>query len=69
MSKSATKSKQMDHSLTELAEILSKHHGLHEGLYEVAFELQVGIGAIGPAPGSTLPGAMVGIKVGLRKSP
>lgn len=59
---------QFSHTLLEVGELLVKHHGLHEGFYEVALELQVGVGAIGPTPESRLPGAMIGFsKVGLRK--
>jgi hypothetical protein len=55
------------HSLTELAEILVKHHGLHEGFYEIAFELQVGIGSVGQDD-QRLPGAAFGVKtVGLSR--
>lgn len=53
----------------DLAEILVKHHNLHEGLYDLAFEFQIAVGAIGPSPESVLPGAMIGIKgVGLMKA-
>jgi hypothetical protein len=55
--------------LHDLAELLVKHHDLHEGLYDLAFEFQIAVGAIGPSPESVLPGAMIGIKgVGLMKA-
>lgn len=55
-------------SLREVAEVLVKHHGLHEGLYEVALELQVNFGAVGISPETIVPGAMIGVsKLGLRK--
>lgn len=51
-----------------LAELLVKHHDLHEGLYDLAFEFQIAVGAIGPSPESVLPGAMIGVKsIGLMK--
>ena len=52
----------------DLAEILVKHHGFHDGLYDLVFEFQIAVGAIGPSPESVLPGAMIGIKsIGLMK--
>ena len=47
--------------LAELATLLVKHHALHEGLYEVAFELQVAVGQVGPGGDKLLPGAAVGV--------
>lgn len=58
-----------DFSLTELTEILVKNHGLHEGLFNLAVEFQIGVGAVGPSPESICPGAMVGIsRIGLSKT-
>lgn len=55
--------------LHDLAKLLVKHHDLHEGLYNLSFDLQIAVGAIGPSPESVLPGAMIGIKgVGLMKT-
>lgn len=54
--------------LKELAEILIKHQGLHEGLYDLGFELNVGFGNVGPSREQALPGAVFGIKaVGLSR--
>lgn len=50
------------HELREITEILVKHHGLHEGLYDLAFEFQIAVGAVGADPASIVPGAMFGIK-------
>ena len=53
----------------DLAEILVNHYDFHEGLYDLAFEFQIAVGAIGPSPESVLPGAMIGIKsIGLMKA-
>ncbi|NDZ15371.1 hypothetical protein C7T35_25115 [Variovorax sp. WS11] len=67
MSSSTKSVERYTHSLTELAEILVKHHDLHEGFYEIAFELQVGIGSVGQDD-QRLPGAAIGVKtVGLTR--
>ena len=53
----------------DLAEILIKHHDLHEGLYDLTFEFQIAVGAMGPSPESVLPGAMIAVKsIGLMKA-
>ena len=53
----------------DLVEILIKHLDLHEGLYDLTFEFQIAVGAIGPSPELVLPGAMIGVKgVGLIKT-
>lgn len=53
-------------SMRELAEVLVKHYGLHQGCYTLIVEFQVGTGAVGPTRESTVPGAMIGVaKVGL----
>lgn len=55
-------------SLKELAEILVRHQGLHDGLYDLAFEVSVGFGGFGPTKEESLPGAVFGIKaVGLTR--
>src|ERR1700752_4179310 len=52
-------------SLRELAQVLIKHYGHTEGLWEIAGELQFGLGRVGPTD-DALPGAFVGgSKVGL----
>jgi len=50
------------YELKEITELLVKHHGLHEGLFDLAFEFQVAIGGVGSDPKSILPGAMIGIR-------
>lgn len=55
-------------SLQELAELLVKHKGLHEGLYNLAVQFQFAIGAVGPSPEAVVPGVMFGVSgVGLEK--
>jgi hypothetical protein len=57
-----------DFSLTELTEILIKNQGLHEGLYNLSVQLQIGVGAVGPSPELICPGAMFGVsRIGLSK--
>jgi hypothetical protein len=58
-----------DFSLIELTEILVKNQGLHEGLYNLSIQFQIGVGAVGPSPELICPGAMFGIsRVGLSKT-
>lgn len=53
-------------SMRDLAAVLVKHYGLHEGRYDLLVELQIGMGAVGPDPDNLSPGAMIGVhKVGL----
>lgn len=52
----------------ELAAVLMKHFGIHEGWYDVSFEIQIAIGKVGPVDGPQLPGGAMGIRrVGLNK--
>ncbi len=56
-------------SLKEVAEVLVKHHGLNEGLWEVSLEFQVAIGKFGPSAEVALPGVISGVsKIGLVKA-
>lgn len=55
-------------SLLEVTELLVKHQGLHEGIYNLSFEFQLAFGAVGPTPEQACPGAMLGIsRMGLSK--
>lgn len=66
------------HELREITELLIKHHGLHEGLYDLAFEFQIAVGGMGfqmaaesvvADPSSILPGAMFGVRrIGISKA-
>lgn len=52
--------------MRDLAAVLIRHYGLHEGLYDLLIEFQVGVGAVGPDPTALTPGAMIGVsRVGL----
>ena len=54
--------------LKELAALLVKHFDLHEGLYDAAITLQIGVGAMGP-PNAQMPGASIAVTaVGLAKT-
>lgn len=56
-------------SLKETASILIKHFGYHEGLYDIAFAVQVAVGQVGPSPETQFPGAAFGISaIGLAKT-
>ena len=55
--------------LQELAALLVRHYGLHVGLWDVALQMQVAIGQLGPAPDKALPGAMIGVSgIGLARA-
>ncbi len=60
---------QLNLSLSQLAEVLIKHHSIHEGLYDVSFYFQIAVGAVGPQGEQVVPGAMIGINgIGLAKT-
>jgi hypothetical protein len=48
-------------SLREAGVLLVKHYDLHEGLWAIAFGINIGVGQFGPSPQEALPGAMIGI--------
>lgn len=55
-------------SLVELGALLIKHNDIHEGLFNVSVEFQIGVGSVGPEPNSVVPGAMIGVsRIGLAK--
>lgn len=61
----------VSYSLPEVAELLIKHHNLHEGLYELSLQFQIAVGGvgIGKSPENILPGAMIGVSaIGLSRS-
>lgn len=56
--------------LKELGELLVRHYGLTEGMYDVALEYQIGLGAFGPAPDKIGPGLAISVtSIGLSRSP
>lgn len=60
---------EISHELREITELLVKHHGLHEGLYDLALEFQIAVGAVGSDPASIIPGAMFGVRrIGIMKT-
>jgi len=53
-------------SIGELGSLLVRHYGLHDGLFEILVEYQIGMGPIGPNPEQSVPGAMIGVsRIGL----
>lgn len=60
------------YALKELAELLIKHQGIHEGFYELSIEFQMAVGGVGiaPSPEHVMPGAMLGVsRIGITKVP
>ena len=56
-------------SIRELACVLVKHYGLHEGRFDLLVKFQIGTGAVGPDPAAPIPGAMIGVsRIGLMPS-
>ncbi len=58
----------VSYDLRQITELLVKQNGLHDGMYDVAIEFQMAVGAvaIGSPSASTLPGAIIGIsRIGL----
>ncbi|AGX88413.1 hypothetical protein Cenrod_2354 [Candidatus Symbiobacter mobilis CR] len=54
--------------MKEVAELLVKKYGLHEGLYDLLLEYQFAFGNFGPTPAQITPGAMIGLaKLGLTR--
>lgn len=55
-------------SLQEIAAVMVRHFGYRDGLYEIAIEVQIAVGKVGPRPGNLLPGAAVGVsRIGLAR--
>lgn len=58
----------VEFTLAEIAEILIKQQGIHEGFYNLSIQFQLAFGAVGPSPELTCPGAMIGVGgIGLSK--
>jgi hypothetical protein len=54
--------------LKELAAILIKHYGFHEGFYEVGIQFNIAVGSVGPDPSQAAPGAVLTVGgIGLSK--
>lgn len=57
-------------SLRQIGEVLVRHYGLTEGIFEVTVTFQLGVGAFGPDPENLQPTGFVGVhKLGLRRVP
>ena len=52
---------QFSFELSEVADILIKAQGLHEGRWALEFEINVSIGTFGPSPAEVKPGAILQI--------
>jgi hypothetical protein len=50
-------------NIRQLGEMIVRNEKIHEGLYDVTFDFQIGVGGVGPGPGpeSLVPGATIGI--------
>ena len=60
--------RQVTFTYEELAEILIKQQGIHEGLWGVYFELGIGAGTIPGPDGNFVPAAVVPIqRMGIQK--
>lgn len=56
-------------SMRDLAGVLIRHYGIHEGHFDLLVEFQIGMGAVGPDPTALSPGAMIGVsRIGLMPS-
>jgi hypothetical protein len=61
---------QLMYSHKELTALLLRDQDIHEGLYDLALEFQLAVGAVGPQPDAAVPGVMVGVaRIGLNKAP
>jgi len=49
-------------NLQELATILIKHHGYHDGFYEIGLQFNIAVGAVGPEPSKVSPGAVLTVE-------
>jgi hypothetical protein len=57
-------------SLRDACEVLVRHFGHTEGIWDISLELNFSVGAVGPSPDKTIPGAIMGIsKIGIALSP
>ena len=56
-------------TIKEVIAVLIRHHGFHEGKFDLFMEYQFGVGAFGPTQESVAPGVVVGLtKLGLTQS-
>jgi hypothetical protein len=71
VSKSTEQAKSDGLDLKQLAEVLIKHFGYHEGLFDATFQFKLAVGAVNPHSGiDPFPGAIVAIAgAGLIRAP
>ena len=50
------------HEARDLVTILLKHHSIHDGLFDLAVEFQIGVAAVGPDAASSAPGVAIGVR-------
>ncbi|MCJ2039059.1 hypothetical protein MKK55_08855 [Methylobacterium sp. J-059] len=50
---------QYEFSFKELAEVLIKKQGIHDGIWAIGFNLNIGTGLMGPNQNQSYPSAMV----------
>ena len=56
--------------LKDLAEILIRHYGFHDGFYEIGIQFNIAVGSVGPDATSVAPGAVLAVAgVGLSRCP
>ena len=56
--------------LKELATILIRHYGFHEGFYEVGIQFNIAVGSVGPDAAQIAPGAVLTVGgIGLSRCP
>jgi hypothetical protein len=52
--------------MKDIAILLIERNGIHEGLYDIKAEFQIGTGGMGPNPAELLPGILIGLsKIGI----
>jgi hypothetical protein len=57
------------HELREITELLIKHHGLNDGIFDLAVEFIYAIGPVGMDANIRMPGGIFGVKrIGLMPS-
>lgn len=56
-------------TIKEVVALLIRHHGFHDGKFDLLLEYQFGLGAFGPTAELTTPGVMVGLsRLGLTRA-
>ncbi len=50
------------YELRQITELLVKQNGLHEGVYDLAVEFNIGVGPVTVGSSSAIPGVALGVK-------